>query len=248
MRFAVKDFAKFYQSELGKISADLILQYIEQTWQFNAQDECLGYGFSAPIFNRIANSLNKIKPKRIVNYRPHFEFDNQDLALAENDWVIGEENRTPFKDGQFEKILCLSGLEESENPHKTMRELWRILAPEGSLILIVPNRRGVWARFDNSPFGHGRPFSRTQLQQLSNECLFEVQTMQRILFIPPFDNELVGKIAAHFEKLGKNLWPSFGGLLFFELKKRVFIEPPMDKSPNKVLLKPASASFFSKQD
>ena len=40
--------------------------------------------------------------------------------------------------------------------------MWRVLAPSGRVI-VVPNRRGPWARADNTPFGHGRPYSRSQI-------------------------------------------------------------------------------------
>jgi alpha-ketoglutarate-dependent 2,4-dichlorophenoxyacetate dioxygenase len=44
--------------------------------------------------------------------------------------------------------------------------------PEGRLLLIVPNRRGIWARLDSTPFGHGRPYSRGQLERLLGDALF----------------------------------------------------------------------------
>ena len=57
-------------------------------------------------------------------------------------------------------------------PAPLLREMWRVLTPEGRLLLIVPNRRGVWARLDTTPFGHGRPYSRGQLERLLTDALF----------------------------------------------------------------------------
>ena len=42
-------------------------------------------------------------------------------------------------------------LEWSEKPRDLLRELWRVLAPNGRLLLVVPNRRGLWARVDTTP-------------------------------------------------------------------------------------------------
>ena len=47
-----------------------------------------------------------------------------------------------------------------------LREVWRVLAPSGRLMAVIPNRRGVWTRIDTTPFGHGRPYSRSQITQL----------------------------------------------------------------------------------
>ncbi|MBN8648286.1 MAG: methyltransferase domain-containing protein [Caulobacterales bacterium] len=248
MRVSIKDFAKFYQSDLGKMVAELICEYTKACWIDKPQkdlsnEDILGYGFSPPIISRL-----EINSTRKINYVLQNEITEDALHLAENNWVIGEETRTPFQDGQFEKILCLSGLEESENPVRTLRELWRILSPEGSLILIVPNRRGVWARFDNSPFGQGRPFSRTQLLNLISESLFEVEIARRILYAPPINHSIINKTCMNFEKMGEALWPTFGGLLFFELKKRVLIEPPTEKGRLFKPIQVPNASLFSKQD
>ena len=48
-------------------------------------------------------------------------------------------------------------------PAALLREVWRVLAAGGRLLAVVPNRRGVWARIDTTPFGHGRPYSRSQI-------------------------------------------------------------------------------------
>ena len=50
-----------------------------------------------------------------------------------------------------------------------MRELWRVTAPNGRLIVVVPRRGGFWAQADNTPFGSGYPFSRGQLEKLLPE-------------------------------------------------------------------------------
>ena len=48
-------------------------------------------------------------------------------------------------------------------------------------MIIVPNRRGVWARSDISPFGHGRPYSRPQLSRLLQQAEFEQFEVKQLL-------------------------------------------------------------------
>src|SRR5712692_9504919 len=54
------------------------------------------------------------------------------------------------------------------------------------LLLVVPNRRGVWARRDTTPFGHGRPYSRTQITHLLREAWFTPTGWGEALHVPPF--------------------------------------------------------------
>ncbi len=68
--------------------------------------------------------------------------------------------------------LVVHGLELTDSPIEMLQEVWRVTAPQGRLVLVVPNRRGLWAAFDTSPFGYGQPFSRTQLSGLLKEAQF----------------------------------------------------------------------------
>ena len=66
-----------------------------------------------------------------------------------------------------------------DDPEGLLREVWRVLAPSGRMMAIMPNRRGVWTRTDNTPFGHGRPYSRSQITQLLRADLVHANGMGR---------------------------------------------------------------------
>ena len=83
-----------------------------------------------------------------------------------------DEAMLPLPDASVDDLLCVHCLEVAERAGPLLREMWRVLAPEGRLLIIVPNRRGLWARFDTTPFGHGRPYSRGQLERLLTDALF----------------------------------------------------------------------------
>ena len=82
-------------------------------------------------------------------------------ANASPPWC--EEDALPFPDAFFDRILMVHGLEEAEGLRPLLRQLWRVLAPEGRLLMVAPNRASLWAQVERSPFGHGRPFSRGEL-------------------------------------------------------------------------------------
>lgn len=238
MRISLKDFENFYTSNLGQIAIKIIYENTKKIWQNNKSQNILGFGYCKQILQEFSN-----QDCRIINYQIAEELPNGIYGD-----IIGNEDRTPFEDDFFEKILCLHAFEECESPQRTLRELWRILKPEGSLILIIPNRNGAWARREETPFGHGRPYSRSQLINILNNSLFEILGAKRILFNPPFDVKILNNFSQKFEAMGSKLWPSFGGLLFFEIKKRVFIAPPTNLQTKLSKVKAFNATNFSKPD
>jgi hypothetical protein len=84
-----------------------------------------------------------------------------------------------------DRILLVHALEMSDDPEALLREVWRVLAPVRPADRCDPNRRGVWTRTDNTPFGHGRPYSRAQITQLLRQTWFTPASWGEALFMPP---------------------------------------------------------------
>ena len=114
------------------------------------------------------------------------------------------------------------GIEMAENLPAMLNEAWRVLAPGGHLLMVVPNRRGMWARFDSTPFGHGRPFSRGQLIQLLRDAYLAPEYWKYALYMPPFSRSFLLRSAIAWERIGSWLWPGFGGVIIVEATKQVY--------------------------
>ena len=95
------------------------------------------------------------------------------------------------------------------------------ISPDGRLMLIVPNRRSMWARLDSTPFGNGRPYSRGQLERLLADAMFTPIDWTHALHKPPFERRFILRSAANFERLGARVTPTFGGVIIVEAKKEV---------------------------
>jgi SAM-dependent methyltransferase len=124
-------------------------------------------------------------------------------------------------------------LEWSEKPLELLREIWRVLAPNGRLLIVVPNRRGMWARVDTTPFGYGSPFSRSQLTRLLKEAMFSPEEWEYALYLPPFGWRILLKWPLFWERLGLVLWPTFSGVIIVEATKQVYAAIPA-RETNKV--------------
>ena len=113
-------------------------------------------------------------------------------------------------------------LEVDPRPGRLLDECWRVLDGSGKLLVAVPNRRGLWARLEHTPFGHGRPFSKRQLCQLLEHHGFEPQRIYHAVFLPPLRNRVLMRFAVGVERLGQRWWPALGGLLVVEATKMLY--------------------------
>ena len=103
-----------------------------------------------------------------------------------------------------------------------MAEVWRVLTPGGRVIAVTPSRAGLWARLDSTPFGHGQPFSRSQLRDLMRETLFSPTHWAEALYVPPLGRRLFLRSAPAIEKVGAYLALPGAGVLIVEATKQLY--------------------------
>ena len=109
-------------------------------------------------------------------------------------------------------------------PKLELAEIGRVMAPTGRLIVAVASRDGAWAGAEATPFGHGRPFSRSQLERLIRDAELEPAGWTRALYVPPMT--VAAGWAEGFEQVGARLWPRFAGVILMEAVKQTFAVKP----------------------
>ena len=119
-------------------------------------------------------------------------------------------------------MLLVHALEMAHDPSALLREVWRVLAGGGRLLLVVPNRRGVWARIDTTPFGHGRPYSRSQITHLLRETWFTPTGWGEALHVPPVPRGWFLRSAVAWERAGAAIAAPFAGVHIVEATKQVY--------------------------
>jgi SAM-dependent methyltransferase len=125
-------------------------------------------------------------------------------------------------DAVFDRVLLVHAIEEAATPHAMLREIWRVMAPEGRLVVIAANRWSLWAQSDATPFGHGRPYSRTQLAALLSDSMFEPVVSARALYTPPSTLAALGSRRRCVRACGRIMWPAQGGVVLMEAVKRLY--------------------------
>ncbi len=213
----VIELRQFYASPLGRQVRRVISRHLNALPRPPADACVLGLGFATPWLDayrqHVRATLAFMPAHQGAMIWPH----EQPPATA-----LVDETALPLPDSSIDLALVVHALELTPVREKLMGELWRVVAPSGHVVFIVPNRSGLWARAERVPFGHGRPFSRRQLEQLLKDSMFTPTTISPLLFMPPWRGRFLGGSAGTWEQVGKWLFPGFSGLLMAQAIKQVY--------------------------
>jgi SAM-dependent methyltransferase len=213
----VVDLRTFYSGHLGEVAQRLLGRVIRSRWENVAGQIVLGVGYPVPYLETFRDAANRVlvlmpAAQGVVNW-PNGSLSS--TALADLDMM-------PLADASVDRVLVVHALETDEHPADLLAEIWRILAPGGRMIAVVPNRRGLWARMDTTPFGQGQPYSRGQLTRLLREALFSPVHWEEALYVPPLPSRFYIKAATAWERLGTTLSLPFAGLHVIEASKTLY--------------------------
>jgi len=217
MYFDFAEVQKFYQSDLGQRVRFYLGEEVYNQFSDLQNSHVLGFGFTQPFL-----SLMEGVPKSMASLSP--------ARMGVAPWEGDKGNRSamasgkhlPLKDGSYERVLLVHALEFSRNPSVLLRELWRVLAPGGELIAVVPARTGLWSHAESTPFGHGEPLSSKQLKKLLTNQLFEIEASKGALHFPPTKLFSFDASFATMEKVGRVVWPGLAGVNLVKARKKLF--------------------------
>ena len=221
MHLDVIDLHGFYSSPLGAAAQHAIGQKIRQIWPNLAGQCLLGMGYAPPFLPLFRNEASRTLALMPAS-QGVMRWPGEGASLT----GLVDETQLPLLDASIDRILLMHSLETSEQIRPALRELWRVLAPGGKLLIVAPNRIGLWARSEATPFGHGRPFSRSQLTGLLRDCLFSPEQWSASLYMPPLGRMMMLRNPDGWERAGKLLWPRFAGVWMVEASKQIYVPIP----------------------
>ncbi len=235
MQLDAGELSDFYESAVGRSARRLISQRLKEFWPHARGLRILGYGFAPPYLKSYLSEAERavaLMPARMgVVAWPA----GRQLA------VLGEEDALPFADAIFDRVLVVHGLEGADAVRLLLRQLWRVLAPEGRLLLVVPNRASLWAQMERSPFACGRPFHRGELTTLLTDTLFEPLRWERALYLPPFSGRRLANIGTGLERVGRRVIPGLAGVHLVEASKSLYGRASIKAIPKaKAAFRPAT--------
>lgn len=216
----IVDLRDFYQTRLGQMARRAIRRRIRQIWPNVRGDKMLGLGFATPYlrpFQGEAERVLAVMPasQGVIHWPP--EGDGQ-VTLA-------DETELPFPDRSIDRLLLVHALESSHHPSMLLREAWRVLSDRGKLLVVVPNRTGLWATSERTPFGLGHPYTASQVTALLREDMFMPGACESVLFFPPSEQRFLLSWAPAIEQLGGKWFSRFPGVLLVEATKQYYAAP-----------------------
>lgn len=189
---SVYDLKDFYASPSGGIVRSVLAHSIRTWWDNLKGFRVIGIGYTQPYLELFTGEA-----ERVISVSPAFQGCYPWPDPQYNMAVLAEESELPLETNSVDRVLLVHSLEYAELQRSNLQEIWRVLKSNGRLIVVAPNRSGLWSRAEWSPFGHGSPFSKEQLRFVLRENLFVYERANTILFTPPaleLDSEGIGDL------------------------------------------------------
>lgn len=215
MSLDVVDLREFYASALGQTAAASINRVISEMVEVDPEWITVGVGYPIPILEalKLDQAACLMTARQGAVHWPDGKHSKTALVY---------ENELPISNSSVDLVILFHVLENSSDPLETLQEVWRVLAPEGRILVVVPQRSGLWARFEKSPFGNGRPFSHRQMRGLLRDAKFTPVNWSNALNFPPLKSNWSLRLSTKFEKVTGRIIPAISGAIVVEATKRLY--------------------------
>jgi SAM-dependent methyltransferase len=220
----------FYATPRGQVAAGAIAQRLSLIWPELAGLSVLGIGYPAPF----------LKTWQATAYRCLNATSSQHDPAPHGSCSV-DALRLPFPDLAFDRILVIHGVEPYGHDERLLRELWRVLKDDGRLLVVAPNRMGLWAHVDSTPFGQGQPYSQDQIERLLATGMFRPEQRDRALFTPPSNMPAILRMTRFWERVGRALVPQLAGVTLTEAVKDVYAAVPAKAVARRRVVLPEAA-------
>ena len=222
----VVDLRDFYRSVLGQVARRMIRRAIQRVWPDLHGMRLLGIGYATPFLSALSGDTERtlaVMPATlgVLRWPP----EGRNLV------TLADEGELPFADYSIDRVVLVHAIETSDEVQAMLKEIWRVLAGGGRVLIVAPNRRGIWARLDRTPFGSGRPYTMSQLSQLLRDEQFTPIGSDTALFIPPATSRMMLRSAVAWEGIGERWFNTFGGVVMVEAVKEIYTRPVAVRKP-----------------
>ena len=141
--------------------------------------------------------------------------------------IIAQEDQLPFDSASLDLVLLPHVLEFSIHPHQVLREVERILVPEGSVIISGFNPFSLWglrrlmARSTSTAPWDGHYLSLSRIKDWLTLLGLETQSGSFGCYSPPISNPRWLEHLKFMDQAGDRWWPIAGGTYIVQAVKRV---------------------------
>jgi SAM-dependent methyltransferase len=169
-----------------------------------------------------------------ANRMPHRWLAMPDASMAASSALVTDFSALPFPACSLELVVLPHALELSPDPHATLREVERVLVPEGRVVICGFNPVSLWglrqqrARlYRRLGFGElflpdtGESIGYRRMRDWLRLLSFEVESGRFGIYRPAVRSVAWLERWRWFDAVGRRWWPIFGAAYFLVAVKRV---------------------------
>lgn len=186
------------------------------------------------LFGKVAVQLGTLGRMGMIESSPaptHIVIDllSHDHAVT----VRGRPEELPFEHRSVDITLLPHTLDFAEDPHQVLREIDRVLAPEGHVVILGFNPMSLWGitRLFRKRGGRvpwcGHFFALARIKDWLRLLEYEITTGHMLYYRPPLQNESVMDRLYFMDKVGDRWLPMMAAAYLVVAKKRVFGVTPL---------------------
>lgn len=150
-----------------------------------------------------------------------------EFLLAQATGLLTDLNYLPLATQSVDLVLLPHVLEFDANPHQILREVERVLMPEGRVIISGFNPFSLWGLSRCLPYRkreypwRGNFISLRRIKDWLSLLGFEVTAGRMCCYAPPFRSEKWLQRFDFMDAAGDRWWALAGGVYYLQAKKRV---------------------------
>lgn len=208
----------FNATRLGQAAVRSLRACVQRIWPDLSGQRVLALGFAGPLLSlwrdQALSCVDAVtSPMPVAG-----------LERSPNRCIV-QDDALPFPDNTFDRVVMMHAIENADAT-RLLRGVWRCLRDDGRLLVVVPNRTGLWAIHDGTPFADGAPCSVGRIERLLRRSLFRIEHLQGGLFMPPVSSRLLRRAAPAIEAVGRRVSPRLAGVLVVEAVKDIHAAAP----------------------
>ena len=149
------------------------------------------------------------------------------IAAADRPDVYAKCHELPLATNSIDMVVLPHVLEFAAEPHAILREVDRVMMPEGRLVIVGFNPWSLWGLRSSVGFSrndypwNGRFVSLPRVKDWLALLGFDVMGGGLDCYAPPFAQEKWLRRCAFFEHAGDRWWPIAGGVYYLRATKKL---------------------------
>jgi len=161
------------------------------------------------------------------HFRSHVLLDASAQAPLAASFVQADLVRLPILSDSIDAVLMPHTLDFATDPHQVLREVERVLIPEGRVVIVGFNPLSLWGAWRLMKKSSGGIPWQSQFLGLRriNDWLsllgFDVEKTRHLMFRPPLQGQKIMERLACMERLGQRFWPLLSSVYVVQAVKRV---------------------------